>query len=558
MPRVTHRLIAIFTALAISGVAQAQPLTKAESERVQAVFEDLLESEDAPGYAVGIVRGGESVFSTYGGLAEISHRVPIGPSTRINVASVAKQYVALMALDLAEQGKLELGADFRVYLKDAMPEVKETISLVHLITHTSGVRDQNGLWALTGVTWYERPFNNSDVMKLLNRQQALNFTPGSEYLYSNSNYILLAEVIEAVSGQRFDAYSREFFDRIGMPETGWKRRYGLVQPNEAKGYMNYNGWIANPQITNTFGDGFLYTTLPDQMTYEAQLQGTGSPLLPDTLATSQTRPEPSLPGNYGYGLEFAIFAKEPSVYHVGSTGGYNAYTLRLPERATSVVVMLNTSRISSVGLGQRVAAALIDVPVDSLGDYPALPETVLARPANSDVLGRYELDSGTIIRITENEDGVLMREIDGIDPAMLIHEQGNVFEYSTVPGLRIVFDKAEDGTRRFRLMMATQGAQTALEMPAPSPHDANKRALEGCFVNAETDTQIVMTWRGDLAYTMTKNGRARDAVMVGADDIRWNGYKFRYERDEAGAVKTMWVDRDRIRNVRFNPSDQCG
>ena len=106
-------------------------------------------------------------------------------------------------------------------------------------------------------------------------------------------------------------------------------------------------------------------------------------------------------------------------------------------------------------------------------------------------------------------------------------------------------------------MMATQGTQTALEVAAPPTDVASKRALEGCFINPETDTEIVMKWEGDLAFTMTKNGRARDAVMIGANDLRWNGYKFRYERDETGTVERMWVDRDRIRNVRFEPSDQC-
>lgn len=559
--RVLYRSFSILFAglaviLTLTAKAHAQPITEAEKARVEAVFADLIEEGD-PGYAVGIVRGGESIYATYGGLAEVSHSVPIGPQTRINVASVAKQYVALMALDLAEEGRIDLGADFRTYLTDAMPEVKETITVTHLLTHTSGVRDQNSLWALTGVTWYERPFANRDAMRLLNRQRELNFTPGSQYLYSNANYILLAEMIGAVAGERFDLYARSFFDEIGMTNSGWKRRYGLVQPNEAKGYMNFNGWVANPQIANFFGDGFLYTTLPDQMTYEAQLQGAPSPLPGSVIAKSQTRPDPDLPGGYGFGLEFATFNKEPAIYHVGSTGGYNAYTLRLPGRDTSVVVMLNTSRISSVGLGQRVAAALLDIPVESLGDNPARPDTLLARPENAEVLGRYELDSGTIIRIVETPSGGLARETDGSEPADLIHEDGNVFEYSTIPGLRIAFDAAPDGRKRFRLFMATQGTQTALELPAPPQGDAARSSLEGCFLNAETDTEIVMKWVEGDAFTMTKNGRSRDATMVGPDYLRWNSYKFRYERDETGAVARLWVDRDRIRNVRFEPWDKC-
>ena len=546
----------VLAALAGFASAQAQPLTDAERARVEAVFDGLME-DGGPGYAVGVVRDGQSVFFAYGGLAEVSHSVPIGPETRINVASVAKQYVALMVLDLAEQGRVDLKADFRTYLTDAMPKVKETVTVTHLLTHTSGVRDQNSLWALTGVTWYERPHNNGTAMRLLNAQGSLNFEPGSQFLYSNANYILLAELVEAVSGERVDIYARGFFDAIGMESSGYKRRYGLALPNEAKGYMYYDGWIANPQIANFFGDGFLYTTLPDQMAYEAQLQGEPSALPPSVIAKSQTRPDPTLPGGYGFGLEFDTFLKAPAIYHVGSTGGYNAYTLRLPEIETAIVVMLNTSRIGSVGLGQRVAAALLDVPVEAIGDYPAGPETLLARPENAAVLGRYELDSGTIVTITQDEEGVLYREIEGSQPAALLHREGNVFEYSTIPGLRIAFDNAEDGTRRFRLFMATQGTQTALERPAPPTDAASKTSLEGCYYNAETRTEIVMEWAGDQNFRFIKNGRSREAVMVSADEVRWNGYKLRFERGDAGEVSRLWVDRDRIRNVRFELWDQC-
>ena len=275
------------------------------------------------------------------------------------------------------------------------------------------------------------------------------------------------------------------------------------------------------------------------------------------LSKSQTRPDPALPGGYGFGLEFDTFLNAPSIYHVGSTGGYNAYTLRLPESDTAIVVMLNTGRISSTGLGQRVAAALLDVPVEDIGGFPSRPETMLARPRNADVLGRYELDSGTIIRIVEDDDGVLYREIKGAEPAALLHRDGNVFEYSTIPGLNIAFDTSEDGTRRFRLFMATQGTQTALAMPDPPSDEASRRSLEGCFYNAETRTEIVTKWDKEQAFKFIKNGRSRDATMVGADYLRWNSYKLRFERDPGGEVVRLWVDRDRIRNVRFEKWDQC-
>lgn len=533
----------------------AQPLSQEERARVEAVLEGMVD-EGEPGFAVGIMREGEVVFEAYEGLADIAHGVPIGPESRINIASVAKQYVGLMMLDLAAQGEIDLEADFRTYLTGAMPNVSEKISVANLLTHTSGVRDYSTLRSLMGVTWYERPFNNRTAMRLLNEQEDLNFQPGSEYLYSNSNYVLLAEVIAAVSGQRFDAYARSFFDEIGMERTGWKRRYGLVLPNEAKGYMNFNGWIENPQIANYFGDGFLFTTLPDQMAWERQLQGAQSSLPRVVVIQSQTRPGSEFPGNYGYGLEHGTFANETTLFHVGSTGGYNAYTLRLPQRQTSIVVMLNTAQIGVAQLGNRLAAALLDVPPNQIFDYPAGPEELDARPANADVTGRYELSDGTIVVIVERE-GELWREIEGTSPVALVHDQDNVFAYSTNSQLKMAFKLGQVGGTEMSIYLPSQSVQVGRELgPLPSG-ETSRTSLEGCFFNAETRTEIVLRWTQGDSFQMIKNGRSRDAQMVGADYVRWNSYRLRFERDEEDRITRLWVDNGRIRNVRFEPWDAC-
>ncbi|MEM7781413.1 MAG: serine hydrolase domain-containing protein [Pseudomonadota bacterium] len=549
------RILALFCPLLLPATLSATPLNDDERARLETVLEGLVEEGD-PGFAVGIVRDGEVVFEAYDGLSVISNAVPITADTRINVASVAKQYTALMVLDLASQGKVDLSADFRTYLPEAMSKVETPISLSHLITHTSGVRDIHYLMSLRGVTWWERPFSNRYAMRLLNDQVALNFPPGSEYLYSNSNYILLSEVIAAVTKQPFHEYARGFFDRLEMPSSGWKARASSVTPNEARAYNYWNSWMENPQIAYTHGDGYLLTTLPDQMAWEQQLQGASSALSREILTASQMRLDEDLPGGYGYGLEMGSFAGSPSIYHVGSTGGYNAYTLRLPEQNISIVVMVNSSQIGVVDLGNRLAAGLLEVPVEEIGSNPAGPEVVLARPQNADVLGRYEVDSGSIITITQ-QDGVLYRELEGSEPAALLHREGNVFEYSTIPGLMIAFDRTAAGKKRFRLFLPTQGVQSALELPLPQTDDASKAELEGCFYNAETRTEIVMEWAGENSFRMIKNGRPRDATLIGRDYLSWNSYRFRYARDGAGAVTGFRVDIDRIRNVLFEPWDEC-
>ncbi|MCJ8190692.1 serine hydrolase domain-containing protein [Sphingomicrobium aestuariivivum] len=537
------RIVAVSLMLAgVASPATAQPLTGGERTAIEELLE-ALETDGAPGVAVGIVRGGERVFEDYRGLADLSAGTAIGPETRFNIASNAKQYVALMVLGLAAEGRVGLDADFRTYLPSALPEVGETITVRQLLHHRSGVRDVYDLWALTGVTWYERALDNDDAMALLKRQRGLNFAPGSEHGYSNSNCVLLAELVAAVTGVPFESHAASVFEGLGMDETGWRARYGDVVVDGARAYNKWDGWLENPSIANLMGDGFLYSTLDDQLAYEARVQG-GE----DALVAAAQAPGPD--GGYGYGLEHDAWRGLERAWHVGSTGGFNAYGLRYPEEALSVVVLGNNAQIGVVALGNAIAEALIGAREEAAPTYAAGPGEVLARPANAAVVGAYEQEGGSIIAIVER-DGALYRELEGREPVELRHEAGNVFAYATLADLKIAFEG-----ERFRLFLPSQPVAT-FDRLAPVPTDAaTLESIEGRYVNGETDTEIVIEHAGGAAYRMVKNGRTRDAVMVAKDDLRWAGYRLRFERGADGAVERLLVDNGRNRGVKFEPAAQ--
>nr|WP_279639169.1 serine hydrolase domain-containing protein [Sphingomicrobium sediminis] len=451
----------------LASPALAQPLSEAEREAVDAIISSI-EVGKAPGYAIGVVRGGETVFEATDGLADMSHGNAITPDTVFNIASVAKQFTAMMILQLAEDGRIDLDEDFRTYLPNAMPGIEDEITVRQLLRHRSGIRDIFDLWGLTGITWYENRLRNREAMALLNRQTDLNFAPGSDFLYSNSNYILLAEMIANVTGEPFYEVANGFFASLGMDDTLVRRRYGVVIPDLARGYMNFGSWLENPDIANTQGDGFVYSSLTDQLAYEAILQGAPGPLAPELIELSQSRPEG---GGYGFGLEHTDTNGLHDIYHQGSTGAYNAYTLRYPEQRLSIVVLSNASNLPIVQAVNNIGIAL-------LGDAlpPAPPPSQPSGPRNV-VTMEAAYDAGTLA------------------------------------------------------------------------------AMEGRYVNAETDTVIVLEQGEGMAFTMSKNGRARDAVADGYDRLVWNNYVFRGVRDEAGNVIALSVDNNRIRNVRFDRED---
>ena len=184
-----------------------------------------------PGLAVGIVKDGQIVYEQYLGYANLEHEVKIDERTRFNIASNAKQFTALCILKLIEQGKINLDDDFRKYLPNVHSNIQDKITISHLITHTSGIRDYCDLLGLQGKTWWKHFIDNGDAIELLEAQRDLNFKPGTEYLYSNSNYILLAEIVKEVTRQDFSDFAKTLFEDLEMPNTNFHTLYGEVTPN---------------------------------------------------------------------------------------------------------------------------------------------------------------------------------------------------------------------------------------------------------------------------------------------------------------------------------------
>ena len=228
-----------------------------------------------PGTAAGIVIDGQVVYEEYTGLTSLEDSISITPQSRFNVASNGKQFTALAILLLIEDGKLTLDDDVREYLPTLFSEVSDTISIRHLLTHTSGIRDVYDLWSLQGITWWEQTFANTDALELLSRQQELNFKPGTKYLYSNSNYILLAQIIEEVTGQSFTAHTDAMFERLGMPNTSFTEDYTKIDGPIAEPYFSFDTWYNYEWICNIHGDGNLFSTLPDQLHWEANPSAEG-------------------------------------------------------------------------------------------------------------------------------------------------------------------------------------------------------------------------------------------------------------------------------------------
>jgi len=220
-------------------------------------------NSQTPGAAVAIVKDGQVVFQKGYGMADLDHNIPITPQTVFNIASVSKQFTAFAIYLLASEGKISLEDDIRKYITE-LPDYHAVIKIRHLLGHTSGLRDQAGLWSLAGY-WSSDISTTEQTLKLIARQRNLNFMPGTAFGYCNTGYTLLAEIIHRVTGRPFAVYTHEkIFKPLGMTSTQFYDNHEKVVKNKAESYELIDGvYYHQPLNVSNPGPSNLLTTVED-------------------------------------------------------------------------------------------------------------------------------------------------------------------------------------------------------------------------------------------------------------------------------------------------------
>ena len=218
------RFIAVFClAVGLTATLHAQTPARVTPEQVDKIFAKW-NNPDSPGCALAVLQNGGAAYERGYGMADLEHDVPITPSTPFNVGSVAKQFTAAAVLLLAEQGKLSMDDDVRKYIPE-LPDFGVTIRVRHLLHHTSGLREQIQLLQLAGWRYPLDFMSETDVMSLVRRQKDLNFPPGANYLYSNTGFMLLGQIVKKVSGLSLREFTtKNIFEPLGMRNSPLPRR----------------------------------------------------------------------------------------------------------------------------------------------------------------------------------------------------------------------------------------------------------------------------------------------------------------------------------------------
>jgi CubicO group peptidase (beta-lactamase class C family) len=512
--------------------------------QVDAIFQPW-NGMTTPGCAVAVSRNGALDYARGYGMADLEHDIPITPRSVFPVASIAKQFTAFSVGLLAQDGKLALDDDIRKYVPE-IPDYGRRITIAHLIHHTSGLREQGQLLNLAG--WRGGDVQTEeDVLWALSRQRRLNFEPGSEIVYGNAAYTLLAAIVRRVSGQSLKAFAEDrIFEPLGMADTRFRGDPTEIVPRRAADYRAHaeGGWRGSVGNTEHYGSGGLLTTAGDLLKWEQNLidARVGGSTLIAWMQTSGRLNDGSETG-YGGGLMLGDYRGLRTVTHDGFDGGHRAEAVLFPDERLAIVVLCNGSTFVPATLTRAVADLYLSDRVSS----PALAP-VVATPdaAQSAWAGTWWSPSTDELVQIEWKDGAL-RQTGSSTPLVPIGD--GVFRPNDLPHEWRFVTPAAGAQPELHIRDAWRTHRTFVRVTSPMPDVAALNAFAGRYHSDETDmTYTVRLVEGRLRLSWP---RQYDVALeaVGGDRFAGSRGTVTFIRTASGDVSGLTISNRRLRRL---------
>ncbi len=511
----------------------------------------------SPGCALGVYRDGRIVYAQGYGSAHLELGVPITPATVFDIGSTSKQFTAMSILLLAKDGRLSLDDDVRRFLPE-LPAYGRPITIRHLLHHTSGLRDYLTLMALAGES-FDNVSTDEDALDLIARQRALDFTPGSEWEYSNTGFFLLSLIVKRASGQSLREFAAaRIFGPLGMTHTQFRDDHRSIIPHRAAAYDPpdstgaYHIDVSNFEQT---GDGAVHTTVEDLLLWDRNFYS-GRVGGPEVLA-EMVRPGTLNDGtalDYASGLMVDSLRGLPTVSHGGSWGGYRAELLRFPSESVSVACLCNVAGSNPTGLARRVAEVVLADRLAPLPENAATgPAPTAAALAPPELLGAYrDPASGTVARVGLDSGRV---QLEYAGDTMVLTPAG-AGEYSAVGAqARVRFEPASGrAPRRIRISGPGLGHRTLEAIPRYTPPKGTLARYAGEYASPELGVGYRIAVESD--------GLVLHAPHLPADRLRPTirdefespalGITLRFIRGADGRLAGFTVAAGRTQGLRFD------
>lgn len=336
--------VCILAALLIAPVMMAsnkpasRKTTISLERQVDALFRDY-DGPDVPGASVLIVMNGKVLYKKAYGMADIENRIRTMTRTNYRIASMTKQFTAMAIMILADRGKLSFDDQLTKFFSH-FPAYGRSITVRHLLNHTSGLVDYFDIIPADRTT----PLKDSDVLDLLKQQDHTEFQPGSRFHYCNAGYVILALIVDKVSGVRFpDFLQKNIFGPLRMTSTRFYPREDHGDRHRAYGYSRVEDAFQRTDqslTSSVLGDGSLYSSVEDLRKWDRALDRS-------QLVKSETLQQAFAPGAgtgssaYGFGWFIGTYRGMSDMWHGGNTIGFTSCVYRFPSRRFTVIALTN-------------------------------------------------------------------------------------------------------------------------------------------------------------------------------------------------------------------------
>jgi len=390
---------------------------------------------DRPGGAVIVVKDGKVVFQNAYGLASMEHHIPITTNTLFDVVSIARPFTGMAIAMLEAQGKLALGDDIRKHIPE-LPDFGKTITLRHLLYHTSGIWDWSK--ALVAAGWrLEDVIDFDHILKLVKRQQKLQFDPGSKYLFSNTNYNLLAETVKRVTGQSFRDWTwANIFRPLHMLKTLVRDRLGEPVRNQAYGYhyQRMRGYQKGGDNLNAVGSNCLFSSVEDMGKWMLNLETGkvgGSTVIKKILTPGVLDNGEEIDHAYGWDIDTYKGLKRFTAS--GQWGGFNSTIQYFPQHKFGVVVLSNwvSGWVNPAYSARSIADIYLEPHLKKAEPSTSTSETkeIKPNPALYDqYVGDYRWEPGYVVNILREKDRLMLQTPRG--KYQLLPQSENEFKLS--------------------------------------------------------------------------------------------------------------------------------
>lgn len=314
--------------------------------------------QDEPGVAVAIAQNGQSIHEQGYGLANLEWQTPITPETVFRLASITKPFTATAILLLEQRGKLRLTDPVTAYLPDYP---MQTITIEHLLTHTSGIKNYNELSEFHA-SWFASDHTPQELCALFSHVP-LDFPPGTQFAYSNSGYALLGLLIETITRMSYDAFvQQQIFAPLKMSHSYYMRSETLIA-QRAQGYVRTDqGYQHAPirSITTSYSSGGLGSSLRDLLRWDHAMRTYR--LLDQETMSRVTTPMVLASGEastYGLGWFVERQMGQRVAYHPGETEGFSTLLVRFLDLPVTLVILANQSNYDVTSLALKIGEALL-------------------------------------------------------------------------------------------------------------------------------------------------------------------------------------------------------